>query len=60
MYNLQALSDLFKQFEKEANTSSVADGKKPNKAAAKRARVLSGQIRKELFQWKKDSLTGNV
>ena len=60
MYNLEALYGLFEQFKKEANTSSIADGKKPNKAAAQRARVLSGQIRKELFQWKKDCLTGNV
>lgn len=60
MYNLEALYDLFKQFEKEANSSSGAGGKKPVKAAAQRARVLSGQIRKELVQFKKDSLTGNV
>lgn len=60
MYNLEALYGLFEQFKKEANDSSVVDGKKPNKSAAQRARVLSGQIRKELVQFKKASLTGNV
>ena len=60
MYNLTELFAKLDQFKKEASDSSTTDGKKGNKAAALRARLLSSEIARDFLQFRKASIKKNV